>query len=165
MSFASDFTSGEPEEQSAFTVFDDGDYPFTIVEINEIKNSAAGNEMLQLKLEFTNPEGETCTVYEYLVFTAKAAFKINQFLASIKIPSGTRVNFHDPDFIKYIKAKSGIATLASEPVKGKDYLRNKIVKFLYNGTSKRDEVPAHKAAAAKPPAFVPPVEEEDNIPF
>ena len=118
--------------------------------------------MLPIKLEFSGPNGETSTVYEYLVFTEKAAFIINQFLASIKIPTGTRINFRDPEFIKYIKAKSGFATLGREPVKGKDYLRNKIVKFLYNGTSKRDEVPAHKAT----PAFVPPVEDDtDDIPF
>lgn len=159
--FASDFTSGEPVE-SQFTVLEDGDYPFSILEMNAITRSASGNDMMPLKLEFSGPDGEKATVYEYLVFTEKAAFKINQFLASIKIPTGTRINFRDAEFIKYIKAKSGVATLASEPVKGKYYFRNKVVKFLYNGTSKRDEVPAHKAT----PAFVPPVEDDtDDIPF
>jgi len=158
---ASDFTSAAPVE-NAFVVLADGDYPFTILEMNAITRSASGNEMMPIKLEFSGPDGEKATVHEYLVFTPNAAFKINQFLASVKIPEGTRINFRDAEFIKYIKAKSGVATLASEPVKGKDYFRNRVIKFLYNGTSKRDEVPSHKAT----PAFVPPVEDDtDDIPF
>lgn len=161
--FASDFTSGEPVENE-FTVFEDGDYPFKILEMNEIEQSSAGNDMLPMKLEFSRPDGKTVVVYEHLVFTEKAIFKINQFLASVKIPTGTRINFRDSEFIKYIKAKSGVATLMSEPVKGKTYMRNKVAKFLYNGTSKRDEIPAHKPAPPKAPV-VPPPDEEDDIPF
>jgi hypothetical protein len=155
--FASDFTSGEPVE-STFTVFEDGDYPFDILEMNAITRSANGNDMLPIKLEFTSPDGDKATVYEYLVFTEKAAFKINQFLASVKIPTGTRINFRDAEFIKYIKAKSGIATLSSEPVKGKDYMRNKVVKFIYGGSSKRDKIPSHKAEPSVP------VDDTDDIP-
>ena len=160
---ASNFTSAEPEE-SVYTVFDDGDYPFTILEMNAITRSASGNDMLPIKLEFTSKDGDTSAVYEYLVFTPKAVFKINQFLASIKVPNGTKINFRDPEFIKYLKARSGSATLGSEQVKGKDYMRNKVVKFVHGGTSKRDEVPSHKPTPPKPPV-APPVEDDDEIPF
>ena len=163
-----DFLSAEPEERE-FGLFSDGDYPFTILEINAFETSKAGNDMLPIKLQFKNSAGDTVDCYERLVFTDKAIFKINQFLASVSVPKGTRINFRDDEFIKYLKTKTGTATLGTEDATskgGKSYKRNFIVAFLYGGSSKRDEVPAHRAT---PPAHKPaPVEEEehlDRIPF
>lgn len=161
-----DFVSAEPEEHS-FTVLPKGEHPFTILEINAFEVSKAGNDMLPLKLEFTGKEGSS-NVYENLVFTEKALFKINQFLASVSIPTGTRINFRDPEFIKYLKAKTGRAMLDVETYTdkgGKTREKNVVAAFVYNGTSKRDEIPAHRAtpAAAKPPADD--FQEEGDIPF
>lgn len=155
-----DFLSAEPEEHN-FTVLPKGEYPFTILEINEFELSRAGNDMLPLKLEFTGPAG-TSNVFENLVFTEKAIFKINQFLAAVAIPKGTRINFRDPEFIKYLKVKTGRAMLDIETYQnkaGKTVEKNVVASFLYGGSSKRDEVPAHRAAPA-------PVEEDmDDVPF
>ena len=156
-----DFTSEEPEERS-FSVFPKGEYPFTILEINEFTTSKAGNDMLPLKLEFKDAEGHTSNVFENLVFTEKALFKINQFLAAIGVPKGTRINWRDSEFQKYIKAKSGRAVLGVETYTkdGKEREKNVVERFVYEGTSKRDDgPPAHKAT--------PPVEEveDDDIPF
>ncbi len=121
--------------ENTTTVFEDGDYPFTILEMNEIKFNSIGIEEMPIKLEFTNRDGKTVVIHEHLVFTEKAAFKINQFLAAINIPAGTRINFRDPEVIKHIRAKTGAATLVSEPTRRKAHLRNRVAKFLYGGTS------------------------------
>jgi hypothetical protein len=149
-----DFLSAEPEEHN-FTVLPKGEYPFTILEINAFEQSRAGNDMLPLKLEFTGDAGATSNVYENLVFTEKAIFKINQFLAAVSIPEGTRINFRDPEFIKYLKVKTGRAMLDIESYQnkaGKTVKKNVVASFLYGGSSKRDEVPAHRAAPAPDPA-------------
>lgn len=156
-----DFLQTEPEEHN-FTVLPKGEYPFTILEINAFEQSRAGNDMLPLKLEFTGPGG-TSNVFENLVFTDKAIFKIKQFLAAVAIPNGTRINFRDPEFIKYLKVKTGRAMLDIETYQnkaGKTVEKNVVASFLYGGSSKRDEVPAHRATPA-------PVEEaeEDDVPF
>ena len=157
-----DFTSEEPEERS-FSVFPKGEYPFTILEINAFETSRAGNQMLPLKLEFRDADGNTSNVFENLVFTEKALFKINQFLAAVGVPKGTRINWHDGEFLKYLKAKSGRALLGVEHYTdkgGKEREKNVVERFVYEGTSKRDDgPPAHKAT--------PPVEEveDDDIPF
>ena len=163
-----DFLSAEPEDHN-FTVFPKGEYPFTILEINEFERSRAGNDMLPMKLEFSDGTGATSNVYENLVFTEKAKFKINQFLAAVSIPKGTRINFRDDEFTKYFKTKTGRAMLDIEEYQskaGKTVQKNVVAAFVYNGSSKRDEVPAHRAT---PPAHKPaPVEEEedlDRIPF
>lgn len=162
--YTTDFTQAPPEERE-FTVFEDGDYPFTILEINEFETSKKGNDMMPIKLQFSRPDGATVDVKEYLTFTEGALFKIRQFIASVGIPNGTRINFRDDEFRKYLKVKKGIATLASEDCvskNGKEYKRNIIVAFVYEGTSKRDDgqlPPPHRTA--------PPVveEEDDDVPF
>ena len=162
--YTREFTAEEPEERD-FGVFPKGEYPFTILELNEFTTSKAGNEMLPLKLEFKNEEGHTSNVFENLVFTEKALFKINQFLAAVGVPKGTRINWRDDEFQKYIKAKSGRALLGVESYTdkgGKSREKNVVERFVYDGTSKReDSPPVHKASAA------PPAEEvsDDDIPF
>lgn len=159
-----DFTSAEPEERE-FSVFPKGEYSFTILEINEFQNSKAGNPMLPLKLEFKDKDGNTSNVYENLVFTEKALFKINQFLASVGVPKGTRINWHDDEFLKYLKPKTGRAVLDIEEYtdKGGNKKEKNVIKaFVYEGTSKRDDgPPAHKAT----PGAAPGEDDMDDVPF
>lgn len=155
------FVTAEPEENT-FAVFPKGEYPFTILEINSFEVSRAGNDMLPIKLEFADGSGSTSNVYENLVFTEKALFKINQFLAAIKIPIGTAINFRDPKFIAYLKKQSGRALLGVETYtdkNGKEREKNVVEKFVYEGTSKRETPPAAR------PAPVVPADDDDSIPF
>lgn len=164
--YTRDFTAEEPEERD-FSVFPKGEYPFDILEINEFAVSKAGNDKLPLKLQFKDDAGLTSNVFEDLVFTEKALFKINQFLASVGVPKGTRINWRDPEFQKYLKAKSGRAVLGIETYtdkSGKSREKNVVERFVYEGTSKRDDSPpAHKAAPAAAP--VADEVEDDDIPF
>lgn len=147
------FLMEEPKDRE-FIVLPKGEYPFRVLEINAMETSKAGNPMLPIKLEFTGQQGST-TVYEYLVFTDSAAFKIKQFLKAINVPVGQRVNFEDPAFLKWMKAQRGRAKLGIEPVAGKNYDRNNVEAYVYD-----------KGA----PAFTPPPAatsdmEEGEIPF
>lgn len=159
-----DFTSEEPQERE-FSVFPKGEYDFTTIEINEFEVSKAGNDMLPLKLEFVDENGNKSNVFENLVFTEKAIFKINQYLASLGVPTGTRINWHDHDFYSYLKSKKGRAVLGVETYtdkSGKTREKNVVERFVYDGTSKRDSAPpAHKATPAAPA----PADDEDDIPF
>ena len=52
--------------------------------------SQSGNEMLKLKVHALSDSGEVQrTIYEYLVFTPKAEWKISQFLESVGMASET----------------------------------------------------------------------------
>ncbi|MBK1883696.1 DUF669 domain-containing protein [Luteolibacter pohnpeiensis] len=162
-----DYTFEEPVEKE-FSVFEDGEYPFTILEINALTTSTTGNPMIPLKLEFTD-EDEKTTVYENLVFTDKAKYKIDQFLKCVcgTLKPGRKINFEDPDFLRWLQVRTGRAKLTSEKVKGKDYRRNKVVSFVYESTSIEGTSVRTPAAKASPPST--PVEAEviddDDIPF
>lgn len=155
----------EPEEKSDFITLPAGKpFPFTIVEINEIKMSKAGNPMIPLKLEFDGgPLGKT-TVYEYLVFHDNIKRKIDGFLKCVAgeaIKAGKKVNFEDSAFIDWLKRRTGTATLKVEPVQGKTYDRNVLDAYIYEGTSKD----IRKAEAPPEPADQGDDFDPDNIPF
>ena len=154
------FLMEEPEERD-FTVLQKGDYPFAIAEINAMTTTQkTGADMLPIKFEFTGHDGEKATVYENFVFTEAAAFKIKQFLKSVAVPIGQRVDFEDPKFLAWLKKQTGRARLGIENVKGKtkDYDRNKIEAFLYEKSAPAGGPPAAAPVAAK-------VEDDDEIPF
>lgn len=165
--YTTDFMSAPPEERE-YIVFEKGEYPFTIHEINSFEQSRNGNDMLPVQLKFTRPDGASVIVLERLVFTEKALFKIHQFIAACSIPNGTRINFRDDQFIKYLKSKTGRATLSVETYVKKDGTegkKNEVSAFVYEGTNKREE-PARAAAPAAPPSYsAAPAEDEDDIPF
>jgi hypothetical protein len=158
-----DFVSEEPVERT-FTVLDPGDYPFTIAEMYEFEVSKANNNMMRAELEFHH-DGETVKCTEFLTFTEGAKWKINQFLKALEVPLGTRINWRDAEFIKYLKARKGVASLGVEDYIKKDKTggkRNVITGYIYEGTSKREAAPVAKHSP------VPPKEEyveEDDIPF
>jgi len=152
------------EEPTQHVLFEEGEYPFTILEINEVEYSkGTGNPYIPIKLEFKDEGGRTTTVYENLVFTEKAKWKIDSFLKCVwpSAEEGKRIGWRDAAFLAWLKKLKGVAKLGVEPVQGKAYDRNKVLEFL----------PATAKAASKPaaaPAFVPPAveeEEEDSIPF
>lgn len=158
------FVFEEPEERKPFTLLPDGEYPWRIEEINQMETSRAGNPKLPVKFAFTGPGGAVATVYEDLVFTEKAAWKINQFLKSAcggKIDAGREIDFESHDFIKWMAARSGTAVLATETYidkGGNERQKNVIVAFTY---------PKSNAGSAAPPAPAPAAikAEDDDIPF
>jgi hypothetical protein len=70
------YTSGSQD-----TLAPEGDYFFKVVDSGE-KVSQQQNEMIELTLECWNGSGEKWRVYDQLVFTPKAFWKIDQFRLS-----------------------------------------------------------------------------------
>jgi hypothetical protein len=77
------FHASEPKPPQ-YTLLKPGDYNFRVLSAEE-KMSQAGNEMIELKLDVFekgyNQENQSI-VYDNLVFTEKAAWKIDSFLKS-----------------------------------------------------------------------------------
>lgn len=160
------YTYDEPEDRE-FIVFPKGEYAWKIVEINEITHSRERHTpMLPVKFEFSDETGRTTTVYENFVFSDAAKWKLDQFMkaCSGQMAPGRKINFTDPETIKWLKARTGRAKLKVEDVAGKSitYQRNAIEAFTY-AKSKVDgtTVSAPPAKASPPPAE----DESDDIPF
>ena len=87
------FNKDEYEERGPMQV-PAGQYPFAVVEAKEAM-SKAGNEMINLELQFDVGAEKPMTIYDRLVFTKKALFRIKQFtdmgensVVAIKFNSG-----------------------------------------------------------------------------
>lgn len=159
----SNFIFDEPEERAEFTTFPKGEYPFTILEVNSMTTSKAGSPMIPIKMEFKDKDGNTSNVYENLVFTENAAWKVKQFLKCVcgeHIAAGRRVDFEDPKFLSWLAKRGGRAKLKVESYTkdGNERTRNAVDAFLYDKAA---------APAAKPAPAPAPVEEEeeDDCPF
>jgi hypothetical protein len=146
----------EPSE-SNHNVFQKGEYSWRILEINAMEQSKAGNDKIPIKFEFFDEENNTAVVYENLVFTDAAAWKINQFLKSAcggAIEPGRLINFEDAKTINWLKSRTGRAVLGVEKAQGKsgEYDRNKIEKFCYPETTVSGATVSTPPRASTPPS-------------
>jgi hypothetical protein len=128
------------------------------------KTSQNGNAMIKLVCKILMPDGSAGPeVWDHLVFTAKAAWKIDQFLASIgraTIP-GEDVDVDAIDLIGSV----GVALIGEEPGQtNPDHKFNTIERWIFG-----DEREGFLGGKARPVAKKAPVatagEDNDEIPF
>jgi hypothetical protein len=143
------YTYDEPEDRQ-YVVLEPGEYDFVIAEVFAFETAKTGNEYLPLKLHI-KPEG---TVFDNLVFTDKAKFRIDQLLKSIgkAPPPGSSVDFDDPSWLVGCK---GRCQLVVDEYKGKK--KNKVEAYVFTpGTvagrkvSAATPAPSAKSAPQKP---------------
>ena len=152
------------EEPTKHHVFEPGEYPFEIIEVNDVEYGASsGNPFIPVKLEFSD-EGRTTNCYENLVFTDKAKWKVDSFLKCVwpKAEPGKQIDWTSAEFTRWLVGKKGRAKLIVEPVKGKDYDRNSVAEFLY-GDEKSE--PVRAARKPDPDPLAAEDEDDDDIPF
>jgi len=148
------YTYDEPEDRQ-FAVLEPGEYDFTIAEVFAFETAKSGNEYLPLKLDI-KPHG---VVFDNLVFTDKAKFRIDQLLKSIgKAPApGTAVDFDDPS---WLVGSKGRVKLKIETFNGTD--RNKVDAYLFKPGHVVGRTVTTPKAATSPRSVE---EDQDNIPF
>jgi hypothetical protein len=102
----------EPKSNGAFFV-EPGIYQIEVKNAIE-KQSQNGNEMIKLICKVVLPSGGVGPeIHDHLVFTARASWKIDQFLASIgqAVVPGEEVNIEADDLIGVV----GVALIGEEP--------------------------------------------------
>lgn len=70
------------EPVAATDLLPPGEYDATIEHVKE-KQSKSGNDMLELSLHVYAPDGEPIPVYDYLVATSSAAWKVRAFCEAL----------------------------------------------------------------------------------
>jgi len=154
------YTYNEPEERE-FEVLPEGEYAFTITEVFAFEVAKSGNEYLPLKIAVKSPKGNTVNVFDNLVFTEKAKFRIDQLLKSIgKAPApGTAEDFDDPTWLVGCK---GVVKLKIETYNSNN--RNKVDAYLFKKATVEGRM-VTTAKRAEAPVATQQEEEHDNIPF
>jgi hypothetical protein len=156
----------QSEPKSGAFLVEPGVYAIEIVKAAE-KTSQNGNPMISLTMEIKLPGGAVGpTVWDNLVFTPKASWKIDQVLASIgrAIVPGEDCNVEADDLI----GMDGVALIGEEPgAKNPSDKFNCIDRWIY-GEEKSEFLRTQRARKAQNPAPVQPAkadQENDDMPF
>ena len=138
------YRSSEPTIRPDYV--EPGDYTVEVINASESISQKSRNELIELKLK-VEPSG--AIIYDNLVFTPNAFWKIDAFRAAIGeiVLPDEEVEIHADEFI----GKRGLARLTIEEFQGRK--RNRVAAWL---------VPQAKPAA---PAAKPSGGEDDSIPF
>jgi len=141
-----EFNPTDAGDRGGFSLLPEGLYDIEVVEAEE-RSSKSGNQMIALTIEVRHPDGYPSRVWDYLVSTPAAIFKIKQFCdaagltsefaagtltqahcrnrklkAKIFVESG-REGFQDRNAIReYLPTASGggIATMPEHAMSGAD---------------------------------------------
>lgn len=73
-----EFNPQDAGDRSSFTLLPEGTYDIEVVDAEE-RTSQKGNQMIALTLEAKHPDGYPSRIWDYLVSTPAAVFKIKNF--------------------------------------------------------------------------------------
>ena len=161
----------EPKSSGTFFV-EPGIYQIDVRNAIE-KVSDNGNDMIKIICKVILPDGGVGPeIHDYLVFTAKAAWKIDQFLASIgqAVVPGEEVTVNAIDLV----GQTGLALIGEEPgQKNPQHRFNTIERWVFGDERaewiSKNRKPSSAVQAVKksePPKKAAKVEEnEQDIPF
>jgi len=159
-----EFNPQDAGDRAAFTLLPEGIYDIEIVEAEE-QTSKKGNQMIVLTVEARHPDGYPSRVWDYLVSTPGAVFKIKNFCDAAgltgQFESG-RLTTQDCQGSR-LKAKIFVES-------GRDGYqdRNAIREYLAADAAVQPAGIATMPDAVnggEPPAAQPAVVSEDEIPF
>lgn len=137
--------SKKEAEGSGFTPWRAGDYDFEVFDASE-EISSIGNEMIKLTLYVFDEDGNKRTVFDYLVNSEKAQFKIRHFAAAI----GRISDYENGDMdINNMVNKTGRLKLRIKPAQGEYPAGNSVGDYI-----PRDDLPAGVGGAASRPSTV-----------
>ena len=134
----------------------EGIYDFVVADAND-KRSQGGNEMIELQLIIKGPDGQESKVYDNLVFTPKAFWKIDTFrlCTGDKLVKGQSVEFDATDCLD----RTGKCYVIVDKYEGRE--RNKVSEYLDPAVIKDSQSPQQAvkpAVSATSPA-------DDEIPM
>lgn len=113
------------DRQPAATLLPEGEYHFR-VKGGEFQLSKAGNEMLVVEL---HNEEHNATVWDNLVFTEKALWKVDAFLRCVQAQPDKGEEFEfDNEFVESLIGKTGLVKIRIDEYEGKK--KNKVDSYV-----------------------------------
>ena len=147
----------DKDMESSFKVLPEGTYDFSVM-AGEDKFSQANNEMWKITIKIFDGQGGHIQIFDYLVKTEKAYFKISQFCKATGLHD--RLKAGDEISAKELKGLSGQLKLAIE--KDDTYGEQNRVKG-YVVLENQGAAPPQPETVHKPVREMPST--EDQIPF
>jgi hypothetical protein len=131
---------------------------FTVADVNEKMSQSSGNDMIELQLIVKGPDGEEVKIFDNLVFSPKAFWKIDMFRVCTgdKLVAGQSVEFNAEDCLD----RTGKCCVITDKFEGRE--RNKVKEYLDPNAIDRPAVPQQTAKTGKPQK---PLLADDELPM
>lgn len=153
-------TAEQADEQSGgFEPWRAGDYDFNVHDASE-EVSEAGNEMVKLTIHVLNPEGQRRTVFDYLVNSDKAQWKIRHFAEAVGMVAQYEAGeMETADIV----GRMGRLKLRIKPAQGQYATQNAVNDYIPLPKSALQPKQHHHVSSAKQPTTARDL--DDDIPF
>lgn len=143
----------------------DGFYEFEVTEAEET-TSQAGNDMVKLKIKVYNDEGASRTVYDYLVGTESAQFKVRGFASAVGLID--QYESGNLDAVE-MEGRTGKCKLVIQKDRNGSFPDKNAI-GAYVAQAEKPKAPAPSRSVAKPaerrqPAMAVSRDLDDEIPF
>jgi len=153
------YTQQEPKSGGALHV-PPGTYDIEVVSATE-KTSKAGNDMIVLDCQIQLPGGRRGPdVSEFLVFTDKASWKVDQVRAAcgMAVVPGEKIDVEP----KHFEGATAVVEIGDKPGDKGDVMFNTIERWLLPDELPEEFAKGGKASKGKAPAKA---DDDDSIPF
>jgi Protein of unknown function (DUF669) len=123
----------------------EGTYDFVVADAND-KQSQSGNDMIELQLIIKGPDGQESKIFDNLVFSPKAFWKIDMFRVCTgdKLVAGQSVEFNAEDCLD----RTGKCYVIVDKYEGRE--RNRVKEYLDRDAIDKPGVPQQTVSARKP---------------
>jgi hypothetical protein len=123
----------------------EGTYDFVVADAND-KQSQSGNDMIELQLIIKGPDGQESKIFDNLVFSPKAFWKIDMFRVCTgdKLVAGQSVEFNAEDCLD----RTGKCYVIVDKYEGRE--RNRVKEYLDRDAIDKPAVPQQTVSARKP---------------
>jgi Protein of unknown function (DUF669) len=123
----------------------EGTYDFVVADAND-KQSQSGNDMIELQLIIKGPDGQESKIFDNLVFSPKAFWKIDMFRVCTgdKLVAGQSVEFNAEDCLD----RTGKCYVIVDKYEGRE--RNRVKEYLDRDAIDKPALPQQTVSARKP---------------
>jgi hypothetical protein len=123
----------------------EGTYDFVVADAND-KQSQSGNDMIELQLIIKGPDGQESKIFDNLVFSPKAFWKIDMFRVCTgdKLVAGQSVEFNAEDCLD----RTGKCYVIVDKYEGRE--RNRVKEYLDRDAIDKPALSQQTVSARKP---------------
>jgi len=135
----------------------EGEYTFTVAKVDKTTSQSSGAPMAVVTLQFSGPDDAVVNVYDYLVLTRAAEWKLSAFFRAIGMKKHGEPFVMDWDAAEGKTGRAEIYVDEFEKQSGGMAQKNKVDRYI----DKDADAETKPTAPAATPSATP----EDDIPF
>jgi len=143
----------------------EGEYTFTVTKVDKTTSQSSGAPMAVVTLQFSGPDDAAIDVYDYLVLTRSAEWKLSAFFRAIGLKKHGEPFMMDWDAAEGCTGRAELYIDEFEKQSGGKARKNKVQRYIDKDAGAEMVTAVPVPASTRPPRFEPDPMPEDDIPY